>query len=184
MSVESERDRAVGARDGERGNASDDVNEDLSHQEDDEEEGRLPRRMPNVCKPSKDEIDEHEKTHCPFRAWCRSCVLGRATNAQHRSITRGLDCDREVPRVSMDYFFMSKDDEAASRNPVFVMVDEQTSEQYSRAVGQKGLGSNGEIYWLVKDIVEELRVWGRIVGLGWPRAWLVPGLYVSVGPPL
>ena len=31
-----------------------------------------------------------------------------------------------VPRIAMDYFFMSVEDEAACKNPMFVMVDEQT----------------------------------------------------------
>ena len=33
------------------------------------------------------------------------------------------DKDARVPRVSMDYFFMSKEDERASENPLIVMLD-------------------------------------------------------------
>ena len=29
----------------------------------------------------------------------------------------------KVPRVHMDYFFMSREDESASSNPLFVMAD-------------------------------------------------------------
>ena len=61
----------------------------------------------------------------------------------------------------MDYFFMSKDDEKAHKNPLVVMVDEETGEKYARAVGQKGVGSENEMDWLIKDMSEELKVWGH-----------------------
>ena len=66
----------------------------------------------------------------------------------------------------MDYFFMSKQDEKASKNPLIVLVDEGTGEKYARATGQKGLGQDGEMDWLVKDISHELRSWGHMGGSG------------------
>ena len=39
------------------------------------------------------------------------------------------------PRVHMDYFFMSREDESASSNPLFVMADEKSGARYARAVG-------------------------------------------------
>ena len=48
------------------------------------EEGRSPVRMPAPCRPSKQEIEEHELTHTPFRSWCKFCVKGRANNNPHR----------------------------------------------------------------------------------------------------
>ena len=59
---------------------------------------------------------------------------------------------------------MSSTDEAASKNPLIVMVDEDTGERYARAVGKKGLGAFGEMDWLVKDMAEELRSWGYTGG--------------------
>ena len=32
---------------------------------------------PNVKTPAKAEREEHEKTHLPFRSWCKACVKGR-----------------------------------------------------------------------------------------------------------
>ena len=66
----------------------------------------------------------------------------------------------------MDYFFMSEEDKKASKNSILVMVDEQTKDEYARAVGQKGLGNIGEMDWLVKDMSTEMKVlgacwWGR-----------------------
>ena len=66
----------------------------------------------------------------------------------------------------MDYFFMSKEDEKANKNPLSVMVDEETNQKYARAVGQKGLGQAGEMDWLVKDMSAELKAWGHGGGSG------------------
>ena len=72
-----------------------------------------------------------------------------------------------IPRIAMDYFFMSQEDEKASGNPLLVMVDESTGEKYARAVGHKGLGTaGGEMDWLIKDLSAELTVWGHQGGEG------------------
>ena len=121
-----------------------------------------------VHTPTRMEVEDHERTHCPFKPWCRHCVKGRGTNAQHRrkADVENEEGDHKVPRVSMDYFFMSKRDEDAKENPLIAMVDESTGERYARAAGQKGIGSNGEQDWLIKDMVEELRAWGHAGGTG------------------
>ena len=49
----------------------------------------------------------------------------------------------------------------ATSNPVIVMLDEQTGNRYMRLVGQKGLGEEQEMRWLVQDMHEELKSWGR-----------------------
>ena len=119
-----------------------------------------------VYKPTKAEIEDHEVHHCPFKAWCRHCVKGRAANRQHRQ--HKLEDEDEnlvpVPRVSMDYFFMSKKDEEAKNNPLIVMVDEKTGERYARAVSKKGAGTGGEMDWLIQDMVDELKGWGHTGG--------------------
>lgn len=74
--------------------------------------------------------------------------------------------NNEVPRIAMDYFYMSTDDEKASDNPILVMVDEATGEKYARAVGSKRLGDGRDQDWLIKDMSEELRSWGHPGGEG------------------
>ena len=44
--------------------------------------------------------------------------------------------DSAVPRVIMDYFFLSPKDSKASDCPKLVMVDEQMGDKYARAVVQ------------------------------------------------
>ena len=71
-----------------------------------------------------------------------------------------------VPRVNMDYHLMGKDDEKARENPMLVVVNENTKEKFARLTGKKGMGEGGEMDWLVKDLVEELKTWGHAGGAG------------------
>ena len=127
-----------------------------------DEEGREPKTMRIPKKVTKEERDAHEATHMPFRSWCRHCVRGRARNMQHTKGDEG-DKDNKIPRVSMDYFFMSEEDRKASTNPLFIMIDEGTKDKYARAVGKKGVT---DMDWLIKDIVAELKSWGHQGGEG------------------
>ena len=126
----------------------------------DEEEGQQPKvtRVPKG--PTRKEREEHEATHIPYRDWCAHCVRGRAINRQHRRTTGSEDAERKVPKISMDYFFMSQEEEKASDNPMIVVLDEANGNRYMRAVGRKGLGEGKEMEWLIKDIHEELKSWG------------------------
>ena len=56
----------------------------------------------NVKTPKKSEIEEHEKTHLPFRSWCKCCVKGRGVASPHSSIWRD---DPAAPEVFLDYCF-------------------------------------------------------------------------------
>ena len=119
-----------------------------------------------VYKPTKEEREQHEILHCPFMSWCKHCVRGRGMNSQHKKkiARKEEEYSSEVPKVSMDYFFMSKADEEAKENPIIGMVDEQTGEKYSRAAGKKGVGENGDMDWIIKDMVSELKAWGHCGG--------------------
>ena len=61
--------------------------------------------------------------------------------------------------MSMDYFFMSEEDKKSSKNPLLVMMDEETRDKYARAVGQRGLGEDRAMDWLIKDMSDELKSW-------------------------
>ena len=37
----------------------------------------------------------------------------------------------------------------------------ETGERYARATGRKGVGQEGEMDWLIKDMSEELKLWGH-----------------------
>ena len=129
------------------------------------EEGRESKGMGQVVKVSKEEREDHERTHTPFRPWCQYCVQGRGRNEQHKKNT-DKDMEGRVPKASMDYFYMSTEDEKASKNPLLVIVNEASGEKYARAVRRKGVRDDTEMLWLVKDICEELESWGHRGGSG------------------
>ena len=129
------------------------------------EEGRDSKGMPNVIRVSKEERDNHERTHTPYRPWCKYCVQGRGKASQHKQ-NPNKDKDKEVPRLSMDYFFMSSEGQKAHQNPILVMVNKQTGEKYARAVGQKGLGMEKEMDWLIEDLSAEVKSLGHQGGTG------------------
>ena len=130
------------------------------YQDKDEEEAQeaVTRRAPKG--PTKEEREKHEATHLPFREWCQHCIRGRGRNKPHKKKTEEEKEGHRVSRVSMDYFFMSQEEEKASQNPLMVMIDEEYGNRYMRAVGKKGLGEGNEMDWLIKDMHEELKSWG------------------------
>lgn len=103
------------------------------------EEGRclVIRKSPKM--PTKAEREAHEATHIPFRSWCEDCVKSRARNKPHFD-SKGEDPLEEVkvPRVALDYFFMSKADERASDNPLLVMIDEASGSNVRTSLRCKG----------------------------------------------
>ncbi len=94
-------------------------------QGDDEEEGQQPKVIRSPKAPTKLEREEHEATHLPFRSWCTHCLRGRGRNKPHQRQAVEADTDaQKVPKISLDYFFMSQDDEKASENPLLLVAGE------------------------------------------------------------
>ena len=54
-------------------------------------------------KPSKKEVEEHERTHLPFRNWCKHCVFGKAKSSPHR---KSEEKKGEKPVISIDYMYL------------------------------------------------------------------------------
>ena len=84
----------------------------------------------------------------------------------HRRRNSDQNQEETIPRISMDYFYMSRQDEEAKENHMLVILNKQTIERYARATGRKGVGTEGLMDWLVKDICEELKTWGHAGGPG------------------
>lgn len=53
------------------------------------------------------------------------------------------------------------EDQQEETHPAIVMLDEETGNRYMRIVDQKGLGAKGDMRWLIQDMHEELKSWGR-----------------------
>ena len=112
---------------------------DLSDEEDDnfikdaEMGARVPEKAQDPKLPSQAEIDDHERTHLPYRSWCTHCVRGRGESHPH---CRSAGEDREIPELHMDYCFMGKVDEATQ--PILVMRCRDTRMTCSFMVREKG----------------------------------------------
>ena len=74
------------------------------------EEGRKGQAMPTPMTVSRKEREEHELTHLPYRSWCAHCVRGRGRNMPHKHLGGKRDPQTMVPRVSLDYFFLTNKD--------------------------------------------------------------------------
>ena len=136
---------AVGQMDGcalpgETGAMEQEKVEGVSDYEDEEgeEEARASVGKKSPKDPTRKQREEHSRTHMPYRSWCEDCVRSRARNAPHHKKAPGDPLERiKVPRVHMDYFFVSREHEAASSNPMLVMLDERSGSRYARLVGKK-----------------------------------------------
>ncbi len=75
---------------------------DLSDHEGGVKEARVAvgRKSPKM--PTKAEIEEHARTHLPYRSWCRHCVRGRGKEEACREGKRSHD----TAEVHMDFMFM------------------------------------------------------------------------------
>ncbi len=63
-----------------------------------------PLRRPTLpVLPSRAEVEEHRRTHWPYRTWCEFCNRGRGLGEQRG----GLGQSHAVPIVGMDYFFIT-----------------------------------------------------------------------------
>ena len=47
---------------------------------------------------------------------------------------------------------------------MLVVFDERSGSRYARLVGKKGLGTDGEMDWLVEDILITIKSWGHAGG--------------------
>ena len=47
-----------------------------------------------------------------------------------------------------------------------MILNDETNEKYARATGQTGIGTEGVMEWLVRDISEEFKSWGHAGGPG------------------
>ena len=80
---------------------------------DESEEAKGSKGISCGTKPSQREIDEHERTHMPFRSWCEHCVKGRAQSTPHYHRDHSED---QVPTISWDYWFIDEEQDKNKGN--------------------------------------------------------------------
>ncbi|MBN71658.1 MAG: hypothetical protein CME32_20555 [Gimesia sp.] len=112
-------------------------------------------------KPTRQEVEDHELTHYPYRNWCDPCVRGQAKDDPHRSVAVE-EAHSSIPRVSMDYCFLTEDKKeddgevARYTLTVLVMVETLCRSLWAYAVGSKGASED----WVAEQIVDDIETIG------------------------
>jgi hypothetical protein len=65
------------------------------------EDGQV-KRMTDPMRPTEREIEDHNRTHLPYRNWCPCCVQARGKDLDHR---KAVDEERGLSEFSFDYGF-------------------------------------------------------------------------------
>ena len=101
--------------------------ESEEREEGEEEEGRTIRGPKAIYTPSKEEWDNHMRSHIPFRRWCPFCVKGRSKSGAHRGCEKSEDeKKKEVPVISIDYMEPKSEEEKKrliKSLPIIGMID-------------------------------------------------------------
>ena len=99
--------------------------------------------------PSAEERARHSKLHCPSRAWCEFCVMGKCHNGSHTKRTATRDAN---PVVSIDYAHMkSSEIEKEAGSPILV-----SGCSHSKWVSAKVLPKKGAYPEAIRRLGEEL----------------------------
>ena len=98
-------------------NASEEVQEAIPDDPEQLRETQPARGLPVPRQPSQHEREEHELTHLPFRAWCKTCVAAKARQAYHTKQPDRRDC------LQLDFGFLT---EGNRQDAVLVVTDPRT----------------------------------------------------------
>ena len=80
-------------------------------------QGERARPLPQPRLPSRQEVQENELTHIPYRSWCVHCVRGAGRSDAHRRRARQDEEEREqhMTTWSIDYAFVIDNGDLCTR---------------------------------------------------------------------
>ena len=122
-------------------------------------EGRRPMRRRAPEEPTRQEVEEHELTHVPFRSWCPACVAGKAKHWPHKRQESSPSEEEAVPSIHMDYWFMRDD---ADGSLTVITYKEKLSGAYCAHV-VKCKGTNNDIAETVIKDIQRMGIVGKII---------------------
>ena len=123
----------------------------LGADEDAGEETRRPRICRRPIAPTKEMVEEHNRTHAEYRDWCPDCRAGKSTGLHHR---QGDPNEEKLgATISVDYAFKLKDEQEDDVIPVLVAYDNVKKSIWVLEVEEKGV-SNASVAadWLVSKL--------------------------------
>ena len=117
--------------------------------------------------PTARERAEHELTHCPYRSWCEHCVRGQGCEYGHSTVV-GLNAGEEVPRVIIDYCFLTEDArrhadehresvEAETSLTALVMKETLCGSVWAYALRSKSVAEDP---WIADQLVDDMSTIG------------------------
>ena len=122
---------------------------DMEFNDEEEREALRPAALRDPGTPSATEIERHNITHMPFRAWCSACVAGRARDRPHHH--GSAPETKGVPEIVFDYAFMGSSDEDENL-AILVVKDRRTRLVFSHAVPRKGVVHDHSASQLLADL--------------------------------
>ena len=96
---------------------------------------RTPKSLSEPYVPTQAEIDEHNRSHLPWRPWCTACVGGGAVAHPHHAAPDDPESAR-LPHVLMDYFFMGQEEQKVL--PMLGIKERQSKMKFAHQVEEKG----------------------------------------------
>ena len=133
--------------------------EDMDDKEEQSEEIRAVRvGQKKMMTPTLAEREEHERTHVPYRRWCRHCVAARASNPAHRGrkFAKAVEDDTDMKQVSYDYGIL-RDQPGLESAKILVSKNRATRMVSAHVVPLKG----AVIDWVIQQCARDLERLGH-----------------------
>ena len=123
-----------------------------------EPEAQRPKAVPIPKAPSKQEREEHEVTHLPYRAWCEFCTRSRARESPHYKASAETKAKRHggIPVVEADYAFVHDAGDKHNKITLITMVDCNSGAVLTTVATKKGTDP-----FVERSILKSLENWGR-----------------------
>ena len=105
--------------------------------------------------PTAEELERHNMTHMPYRAWCPICVEAKGKEDPHRLNREGKG-KGEIPTIGMDYKSLGESAVEEDKKTTIVVRDGRSRTTFSHVVQQKGMGDG----WIVNKLIEDIETLG------------------------
>ena len=129
------------------------VKDEMDEEDMDDKVGQKKMMTPTLA-----EREEHERTHIPYRSWCRHCVAARASNPAHRGrkFAKAVEDDKDLFHVSYDNCFL-RDQPGMESAKILVSNDRASRMVSAHVVLLKG----AVIDWAIQQCARELERLGH-----------------------
>ena len=126
-----------------------------------EKEDDRVKRMTDPRRPTEREVEDHNRTHLPYRNWCPRCVRARGKDLDH---CKSIEEERGLPELSFDYCFPG--DEFGYKVAILAGCERTTGMAMATVVPMNGVSGEvrvgadlgvhcGVWVWFVRYLAEE-----------------------------